>query len=162
MSHFYEDVGPWSQDQKGSVPSALSEWRGSLGWLYVIMLYVHFSIVPVYISGAETEQVTSFRFLLSIIKEKLLWSKHISNLTKKAHEWSNPLAPLQCVKAKCSLGSRWFKPAGISAPTKHMWHRWGICTEPRANQKTTPIPARACSTCCHLADTPVSPPAPQD
>lgn len=123
-------------------------------------------LVPIYISKAEKEQVTSFRFLSSVIKEKLLRSNYISTLTKKAHKWLCLLAPFQCVKAKlpekCRLCSGWFKPARISVPTKHMWQRWGLCTEPKTNQKTTPIPARACSTCSHLADIPVSLPAPQE
>ena len=39
--------------------------------------------IPVYISGAEVEQVNSFKFLGISITENLSWTSHISTLVKK-------------------------------------------------------------------------------
>ncbi len=41
---------------------------------------------PVYISGAEVEQVNSFMFLGISITENLSWTSHISTLVKKSSE----------------------------------------------------------------------------
>lgn len=41
---------------------------------------------PVYISGAEEEQVNSYRFLRITITQKLSWSLHITTLVKKAQK----------------------------------------------------------------------------
>ncbi len=53
--------------------------------------------IPVYISGAEVEQMNSFRFLGIGITKNLLWTSHISTLVKKAQKHLNFLRKLKGV-----------------------------------------------------------------
>ncbi len=57
---------------------------------------------PVYISGAEVEQVNSFRFLGISITKNLSWSSYISTLVKKAQKWQNFLKKLKITKFPCA------------------------------------------------------------
>ncbi len=50
------------------------------------MSYLKKTHSPVYINGAEVEQVNSFRFLGISITNNLIWSSHISTLVKKAQK----------------------------------------------------------------------------
>ncbi len=53
---------------------------------------------PVYISGAEVEQVNSFRFLGISITENLSWSSHTTTMRKKAQKWLYFLGKLKRAK----------------------------------------------------------------
>ncbi len=57
----------------------------------------------VYRSGAEVEQVNSFRFLGISITKNLSWSSHISNLVKKAQKRLYFLRKLKREKFTCQV-----------------------------------------------------------
>ncbi len=58
---------------------------------------------PVYVSGAEVEQVNSFRFLGISITKNLSWSFHISTLVKKAQKRLYFPQKLKTAKFPCQV-----------------------------------------------------------
>ncbi len=65
--------------------------------------------IPVYISGAEWQQVNSFRFLGITIAESLSCTTHISTLVEKdlLHSFQENLRGQISLSCSCQLSQRW-------------------------------------------------------
>ncbi len=81
---------------------------------------------PVYIIGAEVEQVNSFMYLGISITKNLSWSSHISSLVKKAQKWLYFLRNLK--RAKCHVLTNFYRGAIESILTGSITIWQGLCT----------------------------------
>ncbi len=87
---------------------------------------------PVYISGAEVEQVNSFRFLRVSITKNLSCSPHIFTLVKKAQKQLYFLRKLKREKFPCQVLFNFYKASGLETLQTGMVCAWprrrGLCS----------------------------------
>ncbi len=83
---------------------------------------------PVYINGAEVEQVSSFKLLGINITENLSWTSHISAVVKKAQKWLYFLRKLKKAKFPCQVLVNFYKGAIENILTGNITNWHGMCT----------------------------------
>lgn len=82
---------------------------------------------PVSISGAEVEQMSSFRILRISITESLSWPSHVSTLVKRVQKKMYFLRKLTKAKFWCQVLLNFYRGAGESVLTGNITNWDEVC-----------------------------------